>query len=153
MEDVLHVDETSPLEIHVDTRPQKLLDQDGKIEAVGIEPPEVAAADELRERFGDLGERRAIAYVVVRNAVDGRRFGRNRHAGVEPPGSGDLLAVGHHLNHRNLDDAVTRGVHAGGFEVEEDDRAFEVQLHFGVRYALIIIGMSSMSVALVCLSS
>jgi len=51
------------------------------------------------------------------------------HSGIYPAGFGDLLAVGHDLDHRNFDDAVLCGVYAGGFEVEEDDRSFEVQLH------------------------
>ena len=126
VEDVLHVDETSAFEIHVDARPQELLDQHRQVEAVGVEAAEVAAADELFERFGDLREGRAIPDVFVRDAVDGRGFRRDMHPGVELAGLDDLLAVGHHFDHRDLDDAVFGRVHAGGFEVEEDDRALEV---------------------------
>ena len=61
------------------------------------------------------------------------------------------LAVGHNLDHRYFDDAVPCDVDAGRFQVEENDRPLEVELHPG--YALIIIGISSMSVALDCLSS
>jgi len=48
------------------------------------------------------------------------------HFRIELAGFDDLFAVGHDLGHRNLDDAVLGGVHAGRFEVEEDDRALEV---------------------------
>lgn len=126
MEDVLHVDETAAFEIHVDARPQELLDQHRQVEAVGVEAAEVAAANELFERFGDLREGRLVFHVFVRDAVDGRGFRRDMHPGVELAGLDDLLAVGHHFDHRDLDDAVFGRVHAGGFEVEEDDRAFEV---------------------------
>ena len=126
MEDVLHVDETAAFEIHVDARPQELLDQHRQVEAVGVEAAEVAAADELFERLGDLREGRAILDVLVRNAVDGGSLLRNVHFRIELAGFDDLFAVGHDLGHRNLDDAVFGGVHAGRFEVEEDDRALEV---------------------------
>jgi len=126
VEDILHVDELAAFEIHVDTRPEELLDQHRQVEAVRIETAEIAAADELLERLGDLRERRAILHVLVRDAVHGRSFRGNVHLGVYPAGLGDLLAVGHDLDHRYLDDAVLGGIYAGGFEVEEDDRAFEV---------------------------
>ena len=129
VEDVLHVDETAAFEIHVDARPQELLDQHRQVKTVGVEAAEVAAADELFERPRDLRERRAVPHVVVRDAVYGRGLLGDMHPGIEPPGFGDLLAVGHDLDHRDLHDAVPGGVHAGGFEVEEDDRSFEVQLH------------------------
>lgn len=154
VEDVLHVDEPPPLEVHVDARTHELLDQNRQIEAVRVETAEVAAADELFERLGHLREGRALLHVVVRDAVHGRSLLRDVHPGIEAACFRDLLAVGHDLDQRDLDDAVLRRIHAGGFEVEEDDGAFEVELHFGAfAYALIIIGMSSMSVELVCLSS
>ena len=126
VEDVLHVDELAALEVHVHAGAQELLDQHRQVEAVRVEAAEVAAADELFERFGDLREGRAIPDVFVRDAVDGRGFRRDMYPGVELAGLDDLLAVGHHFDHRDLDDAVFGRVHAGGFEVEEDDRALEV---------------------------
>ena len=126
VKDVLHVDELAALEIHVDTCPQELLDQHRQVEAVRVETAEIAAADKLFERLGDLRERRTILHVLVRDAVHGRRLLGNVHLGVYPTGFGDLLAVGHDLDHRNLDDAVFGGIYAGGFEVEKDDRALEV---------------------------
>ena len=44
------------------------------------------------------------------------------HFRIELAGFDDLFAVGRHLDHRDFDDAVLGGVHAGRFEVEEDDR-------------------------------
>ena len=43
-----------------------------------------------------------------------------------------ILAVSytHLLGHRNLDDAVLGGVHAGRFEVEEDDRALDYHYEY-----------------------
>ena len=128
VEDVLHVDELAALEIHVDARTHELLDKHRQVEAVGVEASEVAALHELFERLGDLRECRGVSHVGVRDAVDGRRLGRNRHLGVDLPGLDDLLAVGHDFDHRNLDDAVFRGVDARGLQVEEDDRALEFQL-------------------------
>ena len=153
VEDVLHVDEPAPFQVHVHARAQEFLDEHRQVETVGVESSEVAAADELFERPGHLGERRCVLHVFVRDAVHGRRLRGNGHARIEPPGAGDLLAVGHDLDHRNLHDTVTGGVHARGLEVEEDDRTLQVQLHLSLLYALSIIGIRSMSVELVCLSS
>ena len=151
VKDILHVDEFTFAEIHVHTGPHKLLDQHRQIEAVRIETAEVASLDKLGQRLGDLRKKRAILHVFVRNAVNGRSFGRNRHSRIDPPRTDDLLAVGHNLDHRYFDDAVPCDVDAGRFQIEENDRPLEVELHPG--YALIIIGISSMSVALDCLSS
>ena len=43
-----------------------------------------------------------------------------------------MNGVGHHLDHRDLDDAVFGGVDAGGFQIEKDDGTFEVQFHASV---------------------
>lgn len=54
VKDILDVDEFTFAEIHVHTGPHELLDQHRQIEAVRIEPAEVASLDKLGQRLGDL---------------------------------------------------------------------------------------------------
>ncbi len=115
VKDVLHVDEAAPLEVDADAGAHELLDEHRQVETVGVESSEVAAGDELFERPGDLREGRTILHILVGDAVNGGRLFGDVYAGVDLAGLDDLLAVGHHLDHRDLDDAVFGGVDAGGF--------------------------------------
>ena len=129
VKDVLHVDEAAPLEVD---GAHELLDEHRQVETVGVESSEVAAGDELFERPGDLREGRTILHILVGDAVNGGRLFGDVYAGVDLAGLDDLLAVGHHLDHRDLDDTVFGGVDAGGFQIEKDDGTFEVQFHASV---------------------
>jgi hypothetical protein len=70
------------------------------------------------------------------DAGDLRRALAERDARVDLAHEGLPSAVGQQLDERELDDAVGRDVEAGGFEVEEDERARELEDHDGnVRHA------------------
>ena len=129
MKYVLYVDEPPPLEVDVDSRAQKLLDEHRHVEAVRVEPAEVAARQELRQRLGHLGEARTILHILVGYAVYGRGCLGNVHFGVQLARLYDPLSVGHDLDHGYLDYAVVCSINARRLQVEEDDRAFEFQLH------------------------
>ena len=182
VENVLHVDETAFFQVDVYTGSQELFDQHRDVELVGIVSGQVASFDVAPQRFGDHLESRTVGYVLVVDMVDGRcRFG-NVHLRVQPAGFGLLAAVGHYFCERYFDDPVFGRIDSGRFEVEEDDRIFQIQFH-GVRvvfrvsgtyiirhglscgyaaggcpcrrfgYALIIIGISSISVSVAGASS
>ena len=139
VENVLHVDETAFFQVDVYTGSQELFDQHRDVELVGIVSGQVASFDVAPQRFGDHLESRTVGYVLVVDMVDGRcRFG-NVHLRVQPPGFGFLAAVGHYFCERYFDDPVFGGIDSGRFEVEEDDRIFQIQFH-GVRVVFRVSG-------------
>ena len=112
MVDGLHVDEVSVVEVHSDSRTEELLDEHRHIEAIGVEASDVTAFDPAVEATSYLGEGRAVCYVGIGDTVYSCRLLRYGHLGVDAPCLRLLLAVGMHLEDRDLDDTVTSDLYA-----------------------------------------
>ena len=129
VEDVLHVDEVGIVRVEADACAQKLLDEQGNVEAVGVVACEVAALEDLFELLGELLERGLVGHHLVGDMVDGSRFGGDVHLGVDEEIARFLLTIGHHLDVTELDDSVTGDTDTSGFEVEEDEGFLEMEFH------------------------
>ena len=97
-----------------------------RLEHGEVEPDRIAdhdaRADPARQRGQDLAGRFRRAQVLVGDAVDGRRGGRDRNAGVDDPVECPACVNGAAAepDRAHLDDPVARGVEAGRFGVERN---------------------------------
>lgn len=101
----------------------------GRSKRLELNPPKSQPAMNCSSDRAICAKVGPILHILVGDAVNGGRLFGDVYAGVDLAGLDDLLAVGHHLDHRDLDDTVFGGVDAGGFQIEKDDGTFEVQFH------------------------
>ena len=117
------------MQVYVESGTQELFDEYRNVEFVRVVASEVASFDVSPQRFGDLAESGAVGDILVVDVVDGRGGLRNVHLRVDPARLDFLAAVGHYFDERYFDDAVFARIDAGGFQIEKDDRIFQVQFH------------------------
>ena len=122
MVDALNVDMLSGRrrERHPDTC--EFLLETWDVKAVGIETRKIAPAEKFENLFGLVGERRAVLYDFVANAVNRRRLRGDRNAGIHKPAFRNLLAVRHEFYGRKFDYAVFARRYSGGFDIKNDER-------------------------------
>ena len=127
VEDVLHIDILgSAEEVYIGTCTHKLLCQQWEVEAVGVEATEVATHHKLTQRLSHLAECRAILDILVGDVMHCGSLRRNWHLGVDTTSFDYLLAIGHNLHYRYLDNAVSSYIGARGLQIEEDHRALQI---------------------------
>jgi hypothetical protein len=96
--------------------------EDAEVEAGVVGHEDGAGAEEAAQPRADDGEGGLVAHHLVRDAVDGRRGGRDGAAGVHelrPRRAGDEAAV--QLLGAELDDAVAAGAEGAGLGIDRDD--------------------------------
>ena len=127
MEDHLHVDDPAVFDLELHAGPPELGQKNGKVEAADIEASQVAGVQDLRQILGDLSKRRFVLHHVIRDAMDGCRFGGDRHLRVQSADPLVHVSLGRNTYDGELDDAVARQAQAGGFQVEEGDRSLQLE--------------------------
>src|SRR4051812_2884795 len=108
--------------------PLELGGEEGQVEAGNAEAGQVGVTEEKGELGRPVREGRAVDDVFVADAVDGRRRERDRAAGVKPQLQRVRVAAWGVAQEGGLDDTVAAGVDAGGFEVDEDERAAQAEV-------------------------
>jgi len=126
-EDVVDVDDLAVIHLEFEAGALELRFEHRNVEAGDVVAAEVAAVDVVEELFGDERKDRALLHIVVGDAVNRGRPGRNRHFRIQPPHGILGAAVREHFQHGDFDDAVALRHDSGAFDIEYDQRPFELQ--------------------------
>ena len=132
VEDGLYVHKLAVSDIEIYLHPQKLLNEHGQVEIIGVVACKIAIAHELVHLGCKLAKSRHVFHIGIVNAVDLAGFGRNGHFGIDALVQHLAGAIGQHFQHRNLYNAVGGLVEAGGFEVEKSKGTFEREHFIGL---------------------
>ena len=157
MEDSLHIHKFSLLEVDGHTGSDELLCEHRDIKTVGVEAPQITTFDVVGKRLCNLAEGGLIGHVGICDVVNCRSiFGDVHHLSIvinrfDATGlDNGLIAAGHNFDKRNLYYPIFDDIYTCGFEIEKDNRIFQIKFHrltYRIDcYALIIIGINSISV-------
>ena len=126
MKDVLHIYELTLAEIYIHTSTHELLNKHRKIKTVRVEATEITPLDELCQRLSYLLKCWLILNIFIRYTMYGGCLLRNMHLWVYTSCLDLFRAIGMHLNHRYLHNAIRSRIDTRSLKVEEYYRSFKL---------------------------
>lgn len=130
VEDTLDIYEIASGDIEAEAGSTELLDKERYVKLVAVESCDVAVIKKVMQRLCYLAEGRGILYVIICNMMDGCAFLRYMSLGIDPTGLLFGVSVREDLNERDLDYTVGCDTRPGSLQIEKDNWAYKVKLHY-----------------------